>query len=154
MYELPSGLRLLEATCAGGAYNLGLIYAIFDHRASTKRMLAFPAYEPSRYGDRQRPTTRSVLYGGPRFDPATGTPTITYKSRGLGDCRRLTRYAFPDGVPTAVELRAKIDCDGAHVIPTEWPLFDISRGGRVQEPPGFGRSRALCTVVARPKEVE
>lgn len=126
---LGEGRYLVQVLCFTGAYQPGkLVFVQGPGRASAP--LRLPGYDE---GASSPEASIPYVNGLTEFDRATRELEVLSKSRGVGDCGKLVRFAFPDGVPT-VKWRRGQECGAAEppiVEPYKWPLIpaDSTRAG-------------------------
>lgn len=125
---LGEGRYLVQVLCFSGAYQPGkLVFVQGPGRASAP--LRLPGY-----ADGATSAEDSIPYvnGLTEFDRSTRELEVLSKSRGMGDCGKLVRFAFPEGVPTIKWHRAQ-ECGAEPAImePHQWPLIpaDSARAG-------------------------
>lgn len=113
---------LVEVQCASGAYQASYTFLVYDAAASPAR--ATPVRFPTHDGERW--TLETEVAGEPSFDPEARELELFSRARGPGDCGSLARYAFPEGEPRLLWLRARrcpeAPGDGPAPPPSEWPL--------------------------------
>lgn len=125
---LGGGRYLVQVLCFPGAYQPGkLVFVQGPGRASAP--LRLPGYDE---GATSPEDSIPYVNGLTEFDRATRDLEVLSKSRGMGDCGKLVRFAFPDGVPTIKWQRAQ-ECGAEPAImePHRWPLVptDSARAG-------------------------
>ena len=117
---LGGGRRLVQVLCFPGAYQPGKL--VFVHGPGSE---AAPVRLPG-YAEGATTAEDSIPYvnGLTTFDRATRELEVLSKSRGVGDCGKLLRFAFPEGVPTIRWQRAQ-ECGVEPPVmePHQWPLL-------------------------------
>lgn len=128
---LGEGRYLVQVLCYSGAYQPGkLVFVQGPGRASAP--LRLPGQDEGGTPEDSIPYVNGLT----DFDRATRELEVLSKSRGMGDCGKLVRFAFPSGVPTVKWLRAQ-ECGAVEppvVEPHRWPLIpadpsDSARAG-------------------------
>jgi hypothetical protein len=133
---LGEGRYLVQVLCYPGAYQPGkLVFVQGPGRSSAPLRLPGDGEEIS--------PEDSIPYvnGITEFDRATRELEVFSKSRGIGDCGKLVRFAFPRGVPTVKWQRGQGcgDADPPIMEPHEWPLIPPGSGAA----PGAGGTAGL-----------
>ena len=117
---LGEGRYLVQVLCYSGAYQPGkLVFVQGPGRSSTP--LRLPGYDDGGAPEDSIPYVNGLT----DFDRATRELEVFSKSRGMGDCGKLVRFAFPGGVPTVKWLRGQ-ECGSAEppiMEPHRWPLI-------------------------------
>lgn len=124
-YAVGPDRYLVEVQCSGGAYQGSYNYVLYDLQATPARatLLRFPSFDGERW------SWEADVAGVPSFVPEAKELELFSKARGVGDCGSLVRYAFPEGRPRLLWLRAR-ECSaelpgGTVPPPGEWPLVPV-----------------------------
>jgi len=116
---LGEGRFLVQVLCYPGAYQPGkLVFVQGPGRAS------LPLRLPGELEAGSPEDSIPYVNGLTTFDRATRELEVFSKSRGMGDCGELVRFAFPGGVPT-VKWQRRQECGAAEppvMEPHRWPL--------------------------------
>jgi hypothetical protein len=116
---LGEGRYLVQVLCYPGAYQPGkLVFVQGPGRASAR--LRLPGHDEGGSPEDSIPYVNGLT----TFDRATRELEVFSKSRGMGDCGELVRFAFPGGVPT-VKWQRRQECGAAEppvMEPHRWPL--------------------------------
>jgi hypothetical protein len=128
---LGEGRYLVQVLCYPGAYQPGkLVFVQGPGRASAP--LRLPGDDEGGSPEDSIPYVNGLT----EFDRATRELEVLSKSRGMGDCGKLVRFAFPGGVPTVKWQRGQ-ECGDAEppiMEPHQWPLIPAGSAARAQEP--------------------
>ncbi|HEX2203975.1 MAG TPA: DUF1176 domain-containing protein [Longimicrobium sp.] len=127
VHPLGGERYLVEAECFLAAYQARYNFVLYDASAAPPRatLLRFPEHDGERW------LVEDGIAGEPAVDTARGELSVFSKSRGLGDCGQVVRYAFAGGAPKLVEVRAR-DCglppeEGEEIPPPgAWPLVPLA----------------------------
>lgn len=126
-YSLAKQRYLVQITCTLGAYQGYQEYAYLDqsNKPTTVRHLVFQTIEVPANGHIINQHTEQ-LWGLAEFDSQKKRLSLFNRFRGMGDCGFLASYAFVNGSPELVEIRAKLSCDGhGPYDPNQWKLLEI-----------------------------
>jgi hypothetical protein len=117
---LGEGRYLVQVLCYPGAYQPGkLVFVQGPGRASAP--LRLPGHDDGGSPEDSIPYVNGLT----EFDRDTRELEVFSKSRGMGDCGKLVRFAFPGGVPTVKWQRGQ-ECGAAEppiMEPHRWPLI-------------------------------
>ena len=113
--RLTGRLTLWGRVCSGGAYNFGFRFVLMDEAAHRARLVRFPPVPGRKQGGDDDPS----MLTNASFNPATGTLTSFYKSRGIADCGLDDRYGWDGRGFRLIGARSMPDCRG--VPPDAWP---------------------------------
>jgi hypothetical protein len=121
-HRLNKDQYLVEIACYPGAYQPGSIFAWYDPRTSSAKLLKFKGRESE--DDQGKELSYSEIDGFTTYRSKARVLMILSKYRGPGDCGFYGLYKFVRGQPVLIEAREQ-DCDDSHPRrnsdPTRWP---------------------------------
>ncbi|HMN50754.1 MAG TPA: DUF1176 domain-containing protein [Xanthobacteraceae bacterium] len=115
--DLGGGLKLVDVSCSGGAYNFSsVLFAVDPAKPQEARSLPFRHWEDEHKGF--RPTLALTF---PSYDEKTGRLRTHHKFRGPGDCGHAGLWRW-NGMAFEMERYCvKNKCDGDLFDPEENP---------------------------------
>lgn len=123
VYALDGGARLVEVSCALGAYQGAHRYYLLGAPGSAPVALRFRVLIAQRGALRREPADE--LWGDAEIDAAAATLTITNRYRAGGDCGTYMQYRIA-AQPEVLVARAKAACDGkSGGGPEHWPALQV-----------------------------
>ena len=126
---LGEGRYLVQVLCYPGAYQPGKLVFV-QGPGSASAPVRLPAYDDGGSPEDSIPYVNGLT----TFDRATRELEVFSRSRGIGDCGKLVRFAFPGGVPTVKWLRGQ-ECGDAEppiMEPHQWPLIPLDSAASAQ----------------------
>lgn len=128
IHALGDHRYLVEAECFLAAYQARYNFVLHDASAAPPRstQLRFPVFDGERW------IVEEGIAGQVAFDAVRDELHVFSKSRGIGDCGQVVRYALSGGAPKLLEVRVR-DCaptlgeEEAVPPPETWPLVPLDR---------------------------
>ena len=123
-YSLGDQKYLVKMSCSLAAYQES--FEVFLYAKTTAGVkvapLSLSEFVRESSGELTRNEVKSA--GGlAEYNPEERSLSIFSRSRGLGDCGTLAEYKFEGEQLELVSYRAKFECDGKFVEPSEYPLI-------------------------------
>lgn len=113
---------LVKMSCSLAAYQESFEVLLYEKTAAGVEVtpLTLAEFVPEGAGE---PTISEVRTAGglADYNPEERSLSIFSKSRGLGDCGTFAEYKFEGDKLELVSYRAKFECDGKFVEPSEYP---------------------------------
>lgn len=112
-FALAGDRKLIEVSCAAGAYQGSQEYFLLDERRVLP--LTFTTVEDGNLREAKELTGLATF--------SSGLLTVHNRYRGPGDCGSYAVYTFSSNGAQLKELREKAECDGEGAEhPEQWPI--------------------------------
>lgn len=124
VYPIDDRTYFVKLLCFMAAYQGNYEFLVYTKTSSgvEVKSLSLTLFSEDESGEITKTSDRSIA-GLPDYDPSQQILSVFTKFRGLGDCGSVAKYKLVANELNLQEFRAKFDCDGKYVEPSEYPQF-------------------------------
>ena len=123
-YSVGDQKYLVKISCSLAAYQESFEVFLYAKTAAGIKVVPLSLTEFVRESSGELTRSEVKSAGGlAEYNPEERSLSIFSRSRGLGDCGTLAEYKFDGEQLELVSYRAKFECDGKFVEPSEYPVI-------------------------------